>query len=523
MKSSAGKVLHTILIALYALLAFYVANANEVEIGAVSRLLALVIGLAAGALTFAFLIRCDLAWAGLAASIALILFTTYGHLYEVLKRIGLPRETFVRHRYLLPLLLAVTVWALYRLNKQQDLSTWTKAFNVFALVAISLPLVQLVAFRVETARNRGSHQAEETQCILKGHDARSNRDIYLIIMDAYERDDILWEMHRYDNSPFLDALETRGFFVARGSLSNYNHTELSLASLLNMNYIQNYPERYSVDSNNRMGIVDLIENNGVRRELQCIGYEVVAFETGHFWTEWDDADHYLSMSSGPQHNLKFSGGITRFEGEFLNTTLMRAYFDGLTQIVGIGVSEDLDPIVEYRQRILFTFAQLTQVPSLSSPKFVFVHILSPHPPMVFGPAGEPVRKADFNATVSAETREQELLDAYVDQVTYLNTRLLEAVDTILTKSESAPIIIIMGDHGWADRNPEDKLSILNAYYLPGEGQEVPYPTITPVNSFRLIFERYYGTDIGLLEDESYYSVDEELFGFVKVPNTWKGD
>jgi hypothetical protein len=115
-------------------------------------------------------------------------------------------------------------------------------------------------------------------------------------MDAYERDDILWEMHGYDNTPFLRALESRGFYVARGSMSNYRHTELSVPSLLNMEYVQNLPGSHSPESNNTSGMIELLKDSRLRRELECLGYATVAIETGVVWSEWRDADYFIRAS-----------------------------------------------------------------------------------------------------------------------------------------------------------------------------------------------------------------------------------
>ena len=46
--------------------------------------------------------------------------------------------------------------------------------------------------------------------------------------------------------------------------------------------------------------------------------------------------------------------------------------------------------------------------------------------------------------------------------------------------------------------------ILNAYYLPGYDGDL-YATISPVNSFRLVFNSYFGGEYDMLEDVSYYS------------------
>ena len=51
------------------------------------------------------------------------------------------------------------------------------------------------------------------------------------------------------------------------------------------------------------------------------------------------------------------------------------------------------------------------------------------------------------------------------------------------------------------------MSILNAYYLPDQNPNLIYEHITPVNSFRLIFNTYFNESFDLLEDRSYYQYD----------------
>ena len=74
------------------------------------------------------------------------------------------------------------------------------------------------------------------------------------------------------------------------------------------------------------------------------------------------------------------------------------------------------------------------------------------------------------------------------------------VEEILAKSDVPPIIILQGDHGVWWESEEHRTEILNAYYLPGEGSKLLYKTISPVNSFRVVFNLYFGTDYELLDD-----------------------
>jgi len=53
-----------------------------------------------------------------------------------------------------------------------------------------------------------------------------------------------------------------------------------------------------------------------------------------------------------------------------------------------------------------------------------------------------------------------------------------------------------------------KTGILNAYYLPGAGTRALYPTISPVNSFRVVFNAYFDTNLPLLPDRTLRHVSD---------------
>ena len=101
---------------------------------------------------------------------------------------------------------------------------------------------------------------------------------------------------------------------------------------------------------------------------------------------------------------------------------------------------------------------------------------------------------------------------YLEQVIFVNKKTIEFVDTILAKSQNLPIIIIQSDHGetmsvnWD--NPTKEMMVLgfnnlNAYYFPNATDSL-YDTITPVNSFRVIFNEYFNADFELLDDKNIW-------------------
>jgi hypothetical protein len=159
----------------------------------------------------------------------------------------------------------------------------------------------------------------------------------------------------------------------------------------------------------------------------------------------------------------------------------------------------------------------TTVPDVPSPKFVFVHLVIPHHPFVFGPNGENLSSIGSGVPKGVPKFEEYKIK-YPDQVRYINKRITAVVDLILQSSPNPPIIVIQGDHGPApfDVN-ERRMKILNAYYFPDDLEGL-YPTITPVNTFRLIFDKYFGQNYPLLEDRSLYSAYDIPYNYEEVPN-----
>jgi hypothetical protein len=203
-----------------------------------------------------------------------------------------------------------------------------------------------------------------------------------------------------------------------------------------------------------------------------------------------------------------SSGMTEFEALFLRTTLARHIEDG-----GWVDPDHLMGVVS-RDRFNHAFNSIDDIARISQPTFAYVHLISPHPPFVFDAEGNPTYPPDF-------WNDQRLYPArlyqkgYLNQVQFLNKKLLQAVDTILSESDVPPVIIIQGDHGPWLQPKEKRMWILAALYLPGYQDEL-YPAISPVNFFRVVFNSYFGGKYELLDDISYFSPVPKLYEFSKV-------
>ena len=498
---------HPFFLGSYSLLSLLAFNAAEIRFSAGWRPLVVTLLLITGVLLLARLMTREWHRAALAASFAVILFFSYGHVYNYLKQIVLLGEVVGRHRWLVPawgVFFVAGLWWQFRHLQAPQRSTY--ALNVVAVIAVALPLIQL---SVAQFNQRGVPVNAKTNGSLADQQ-QVRRDVYYIIMDGYSRDDTLLNFFGYDNRAFLNRLQAMGFYIAQCSRSNYPKTRLSLTSSLNMDYL---PALGITDNDKTELAGRMIRFNKVRRLLEEAGYTTYAFETGFFWTEWESVDVYLSKNSerfGPLSALQTFGQLTEFEATYLGTTALLAMIDLeplLAQNLVAFINES--PRQEHFDLVNYTLDTLPTLAAGPGPKFVFAHIIAPHPPYVFDEAGEFVPHIEDGS--------------YNAELEYLNARLEVLLAQIIDTSAVAPIIILQGDHaGPGTQELPERLHILNAYYFPDGGETQLYPAISPVNSFRLLFDIYFGSEFGLVEDVNYHSISEDFFDFTIYPEARTG-
>jgi len=335
-------------------------------------------------------------------------------------------------------------------------------------------------------------------------------DIYYIILDGYGRADMLQTVHGFDNSMFVDALQQRGFVVASESQTNYPRTLISLSSSLNMQYLDTMSSAMG-DTNLWWPVSGTVQHSEVRRILENWGYKTVFFANNGDYSDIRDGDFY---------EAPFPIQLNIFNSRFVNLT-------NLSLLAGIDQLGIADPSYDtHRRIILHNFERLPDVAAIEGPKFIFTHIIAPHPPYVFDREGNPLDPIyPFTLSDQMTSNLVESRTAYIEQLLFINRAMLATIDGILANSESPPIIIIQGDHGpgiLTDYNSlensclYERYSILNAYHLPGvEKSSIPMD-LSPVNSFRFIFNTYFGGDLELLPNRQYFSTSAHFYAFTEV-------
>jgi hypothetical protein len=490
---------YPIVFSVYPVLALLAENVGQVKVE--TGLRPAVISLSIGVILFGlfFLLLRNVYRAAFLSMLWLALFFSYGHLRIFLVE-KYPEVDFTWWLIGIWLILAIFFfwWATRPVISFIDSA---RTLNVLALGLVILSVVQISSGAQKRGGQSLGAKAAPIQELIR---LQNPPDVYYIILDSYGRDDLLKEAYGYDNSEFVNGLRERGFYVAECSQSNYVRTELALGSTLNMSYLQGLDPAFDdPESSRRRVLWDSLKHSAIRYNFESMGYKTVAFATGFAWNELEDADVFYTPPP-------FSAGLSEFETLFMQTTLA-LHAQDLGWV-------DPDEIMgqNFRNRTLLVFDKIDDIAQMPGPTFAHVHIISPHPPFVFGPNGEPTYPPDF-WNENREYPSDLYAKGYQNQLTFLNQKVLEAVDTLIAESDTPPIIILQGDHGPWLQPKEKRFWILNAYYLPGHNDEL-YPTISPVNTFRFIFDAYFGGKYDMLPDVSYFSPVPNLYEFSEVRN-----
>lgn len=459
--------------------------------------------------------------AGLLTAFPLFVIFSHGHIHSVIAYRF--ENLFAQGQYKffgwMPLGIddiLVAVWAITGLallgflwRTKRNFSSLTKFLNFVAIFLFAIPTITSAFYKISNIKPRVLQDLDSQigeEITLKVEEGSIKPDIYYIILDRYGGGRTLKDLYGFDNREFLNFLTEKGFYVADQSTMNYPRTLTSLAASLNMEYINFLTNIAGENTSDQTFAYPLVDNHKVGQLLKSQGYRYL-----HLGSWFEPA----KVSTLADQNFIMGDlylGLDGFSTELLETTIFAPILRRLTSR-----TSSFDFAIQHRNRILYQFDRLAEIPPLDSPKFVFAHILIPHEPFVFDEdCGDitPVSKLG--------------IPDYIAQLSCANQKVMKLVETILTDSENPPVIIIQADEGpynmkypmpkgrfnfkdASDNTLKERFPILNVLYLPGVATSELYPSITPVNTFRVIFNTYFGVDLELLPDKNYVYADEDHF------------
>jgi len=480
---------HPLLVAAYPVLFLYGQNLGELDPSDLVGPLAAVVLAALGALIIgAYLVR-DGRRAALVVSALAATFLLYGHVAGLLGPLGV-RAAILQVGWIV--LVGLTVAFAVKAGSDR-LAVVTRGLNLVTALLVIVTLVSIVPAEL----GRSNRSAAPAATI--GGSAGTGRDIWYLVFDRYGSARSLDLLYEIDDQPFLDRLRDRGFDVVTDSHANYVKTALSMAATLNLDYLDDLAATQDPGSEDHEPIYQRLSDHAVGHFLRDRGYRYA-----HLGTTYDPTETSVLADLNPR-----IGGPSDFVDALFDTSALPAIARRL----------HIRTMAPARERhYQFSSFQLDALDDLvvePGPKFVLAHVLLPHPPYTFA--------SDGRFLTDEEDEELTNREGYAQQLTYLQARIEALVERLLARPEAErPIIILQADEGpypldfakntigydWATATTEDleiKFGIFNAMYLPGgEAPEVP-ATLSSVNTFRLIFDAYFGADLPLLPDRSYTS------------------
>ncbi len=487
---------HPVLFAAYFVLFLYSVNLDEVELGDVLPVLALVIGGTALILIVASLLVGDARRAALVPTAVVIAFLAYGHAARLLQpmRIG---PTVQLAGWLTIVVLAVIVaW-----RGRRFLGAITRTLNIASFAFVIVPLASIVPY--DLGRVTTGETPAPVPLTAPGSPTTGGPDIYWFIFDRYPSARSGRLAYGIEN-PIFDELRTRGFYIADASHANYQRTSSSLLATFSAEYLDGRGHADVFGPTDRRGGYARIQNSNVARFLKARGYFYV-----HVGSDFSGAR--TSVLADVNHALD---NLTDFGAAFVESTALQE----IRRRLG-------DRRPRWARRYAWTTWEvklLADLPPYPSPKFIFGHVLLPHTPYIFA--------ADGSFVSDEANRDRTKLEQFSEQLTFTNARMLAIIDDLLAvPSAERPVIIVQADegpypshledetrHDWTTATPEEreiKFGILNAWYLP-DGRDIGlYPEVSPVNTFRLLFNAYFDTNLPILPDESFTLRDSEPLEF----------
>jgi hypothetical protein len=295
-----------------------------------------------------------------------------------------------------------------------------------------------------------------------------------------------WEYSDIDK--FKEFLISRNFVVYEGSKAGANSTLHQLFTRLNY---QETP--YELTQENMDIWFGGIADNRMMKFMKDQGYATVTF----------NEMSYAYSSAQEIQNVDYS-----FDYEDVPATDLGVFFDNF----GILVADNtmINVFSKFYKRsgsnqhssmIFYTTKKIGDLQEISSPKFVYVHLIFPHLPYMFDQDGN-VNLPEVYTNY----------DYYLGNYQFAIKLAMEMVDNILSEYSPTqqPVIVLQSDHGF--RNLKDKntdvqplpdyprefgLNILYARLMQGYEASYSAQEVDPINTFPVIFNYLFEVNIPL--------------------------
>jgi hypothetical protein len=425
-----------------------------------------------------FVFTKNICYSGFASSILLTGYIYFGDIKNAVDFIPLIKK----YSFFIPIFLAVVLLILYAIKKRNALlQKLTVYLNVLLLLYILIDA--FVIFKKSKEKIQLApipFEFEKTNAVFKPN-------VYLLVFDEYAGLQNLATNFGYNNNKFYDSLKQIGFNIIN-TKSNYNYTPVSMASMLNAQFIPTLKDSGTLDWKQELHCAALVKNAQVFEVFKKMNYNVKSYslfevdKNKHIGISKFLLGHEKILTHSMMHyNLLKKFGYIFFKIKPLKNTVQKLFwseFYDYNEIVEKGLLNEINS-------------------KKNSPQLTYTHFLMPHYPFLY----------DSNS-VKKPMEMLHNMDNWVNGINYLgylkhcNNKILSFAKRIVAADSNA-VVLLMSDHGYRDINPHNSLNFDNfcaVYAKQGNGWQ--NSTVSNVNLFPLLFNQIFQQNIPYKPDST---------------------
>jgi len=428
---------------------------------------------------------------GVFISFLLLIYLFFGAFLDAFNKV-----VVLRYRFIIPVLIAAIIVVLVVLKKSQSKGKTLNAFlNSTLIVLIAYDLVTIAALGMgiihqERLKIKTTFNSSLTNC-----DTCKKPDVFFIILDEYSGKDVLQNYLHYNNNGFESDLRNNGFKLIEQPKSNYPTTILSLTSMLNMSYLQGFSSA-DFKAQNYSDVLPLTQKNLV--------------------TDFFISNHYKFYNLSV---FDINGQPSVFQHHFfptnirliLDKTLLERmkkdlFIDWSVGPVRIkwGIEWDADKVEESNIEVMKSTLNIAGTKD-GAPKFVYSHLLMPHPPFRYDSLGNPFKLENLSVPLANRNY------YYLNYLVYTNKVMEKFISDLQFKTNRNAVIILMSDHGHRSFFPEIPEELyfhtINSIYLPDKNYSMFYDGMSNVNEFRVLFNHLFNQKLSMEKDSIVHIMD----------------
>jgi len=381
--------------------------------------------------------------------------------FGISETIGFIGELFIAIIFALIISFALTKWLL---KTKHSLSNLNSYLNLLTTIFLTIEIIGCSFSEVSKIDLK-----ERVELKIISNDTTKKPDVYYILLDGYTGFRGLEKLWKFDNKELKEFLTDNNFFFAQNGRSIYNVTNYSMASIFNMTeLIFNRDELYA--KGNYLSLAHFIKYNAVVKYFYQAGYDFVNLS---FWDILDKNKYYEDIYFLRRGNI--------YQARTLYGHLYEIY------------NEKFADMAEINPEIFYQLKNMSAA-LYYKPKFIYAHIMMPHPPYYFDGGGH---RTDFSYANDGKDKNK-----YLEQLKYTNKLLMNTISSILNSAQQPPIIIVQSDHGFRSYEGNDKddieYSVLNCFYFPDKDYSLLNDSLKTINTFRIIFNKYFNQNLKLI-------------------------